>query len=718
MGPHCLAALAGLLAVAVPGVAERADFDCPMRDLALEYAAYIQPFRPAEAFQQLTDALNGSPEKVPNCTVTSLESNRFQSNTRFQYSPLPAGGNTFYADPIYGNDRNPGTESQPFKTIDAALNATRQTDAGKNTIVLRNGTFYQASTVTLGIQDSGLTIQAYPNETVWISGAAPLTQVTWTPRNVSTGPVWTVAQSTNYVFGDVPSPYVLFNGTYDSWGGCQAACEANFSAGGPCTIWTWHDTTVEPEYQLHCYFRIDGRLVPTVDPGHVSGNLGPGMNVWQASLAGTSFTSVLGLRWNARRMIRARFPNSDPETDGFGAFFYANSWTAQTTPRAPDVQIDLPTPVRNTSKSMFQTFTAGVGGTCDRFQPAAGYWCSNAVQGGGSVIYYAPSAMQVNQSILPHTPYANPIGAVVQTWRPGFWCSWMMEVSSATFNPIDGSTNFSLPWGAFQGSRGADAGEGTYVENVMEELDAPAEWFFNTTTQMLYLWHNASAGTPPPLDGSIVLTQIKHLFNVTGTQDAPVTDITFSGLGFRDTSYTYLDPHGIPSGGDWALERSAVLFFEGTERVNVSGSVFERVDGNAIVLSAYNRNATIAYNEFYYIGSTAIAQWGNTDGGDPRLPAGYGQDGTSGDQPRGTRIMYNLCHELGIWEKQSSFYTQFKSGRNHLEGNIVYNGPRAHINFNDGFLGGSLVTRNLVFNSCRESSDHGPVRCVSVGALN
>jgi hypothetical protein len=151
------------------------------------------------------------------------------------------------------------------------------------------------------------------------------------------------------------------------------------------------------------------------------------------------------------------------------------------------------------------------------------------------------------------------------------------------------------------------------------------------------------------------------------------------------------------------------LFFEGTERITVSGSVFERVDGNSILLSAYTRNATIEFNEFYMIGQTAIASWGNTDGGNAQLPPGYGQDGSAGDQPRGNRIAFNLCHELGIWEKQSSFYTQFKTGRNVVTGNIVYNGPRAHINFNDGFLGGTLISENLLLNSCRESGDHGPV---------
>lgn len=60
-----------------------------------------------------------------------------------------------------------------------------------------------------------------------------------------------------------------------------------------------------------------------------------------------------------------------------------------------------------------------------------------------------------------------------------------------------------------------------------------------------------------------------------------------------------------------------------------------------------------------------------------------------------------------IWEKQSSFYTQFKAGYSNVSHNIVYNGPRAHLNHNDGVIGGTLHEHNLIFNSCRESGDHG-----------
>ena len=50
-------------------------------------------------------------------------------------------------------------------------------------------------------------------------------------------------------------------------------------------------------------------------------------------------------------------------------------------------------------------------------------------------------------------------------------------------------------------------------------------------------------------------TVLETLIAINSTMEAPVTDITIQGIGFRDAKATYLAPHGVPSGGDWALQR-------------------------------------------------------------------------------------------------------------------------------------------------------------------
>lgn len=126
------------------------------------------------------------------------------------------------------------------------------------------------------------------------------------------------------------------------------------------------------------------------------------------------------------------------------------------------------------------------------------------------------------------------------------------------------------------------------------------------------------------------------------------------------------------------------MILDGTEAVTIQGCVFERLDGNAIIVSGYNRNAVIDSNEFAWIGDTCIAEWGRTLG---TPEGGDGWDATSGDQPRYTQITNNFAREMGIWEKQSSFLIEAKSSDAYISNNVQFNGPRALINFNDGFGG-------------------------------
>jgi hypothetical protein len=235
-----------------------------------------------------------------------------------------------------------------------------------------------------------------------------------------------VVPNTNSINGNGNGHYVK---TVDTWQDCQALCQA--ATAPACVAWTWHDSNVGPPYTHECYF--DENWAPVGEADHFSGYFGappPTLqpNVWAASLAGLGLGSVPGLLLDKVRMTRARFPNNpSPERLGFMPPYVlrADSWTPQQLKRAPDTQVDLPPSelLRNTSTSSFQTYTAGVGGTCDRFQPSAGYWCSNNVQGGGSVIYYVPVAAQFSTTTLPNSPYANPAGGIVQTWRPGHWAS-------------------------------------------------------------------------------------------------------------------------------------------------------------------------------------------------------------------------------------------------------------------------------------------------------
>lgn len=162
---------------------------------------------------------------------------------------------------------------------------------------------------------------------------------------------------------------------------------------------------------------------------------------------------------------------------------------------------------------------------------------------------------------------------------------------------------------------------------------------------------------------------------------------------------TYLEPHGLPSAGDWGLPRIAAVHVNGTLGTVLEGCTFSRLDGNAVLLDGYTRGTVIRQNEFTLLGASAIALWGYEEYGNGEV--------RGGEQPRNTLVDQNFCHEIGIYQKQSSCFFQAVSAQSTIQRNLFFNGPRAMVNFNDGFGGGNDLGHNLIFNTCRESSDHG-----------
>ena len=264
-----------------------------------------------------------------------------------------------------------------------------------------------------------------------------------------------------------------------------------------------------------------------------------------------------GLQIDGKRATRSRYPNlpggievscgygcmingddaiwTPPEFDKYGnTTYYTDELPAHTRPNA----------------GWFEHYTIGTHGLCDVYDPPVSYWCSDHTAGGGAFPFRTPSGMTPkNSSVLPNAPYANTDDAVVFVWRPGRWANWMMKI--ANYDSKTGNMTFGA--GGNQGARGNNKGGDWFIENLIEELDAPGEFYYDQKSHKLYLFYNGTGA--PPEDTDFVVPQLRTLVNMTGTQWDPVQDITFRGITFRSSRYTYMDPHGVPGGGDWALER-------------------------------------------------------------------------------------------------------------------------------------------------------------------
>ena len=436
-----------------------------------------------------------------------------------------------------------------------------------------------------------------------------------------------------------------------------------------------------------------------------------GKNIWVANIDKDVVKKIPGLHYNKNRgrATVARFPNCDPWimneeykgdqriNEGVATWMEPKDYSSN-----PGKQILVETPTRNdTADGQFQNYVAGVDGPCEIYDPPTSYWCSNNTQGGGAFTFRVPSGINLSSDFLPNSPYESGAPQVeINAWRPARWANWMFE---GDYDSASNSVTFTK--GGFQGSRGSDEGGDWFIQNVFEELDFENEFFYDEAENKLYFYYNATSGTPPDNNDNFVVPTSETIFNISATRQEPAVDLTFSKLKLTGTRDTYLNaPHGVPSGGDWALERRGALLAEGTENLLVDGCHFEKVDGHGAFISGYNRHAMISNNEFSWVGGSAIASWGRTDSEVDENAI----NAKNGDFPRYNNIVGNIAREIGHFEKQNSFYVQAKTAQSVIKDNVFFNGPRAGVNYNDGFGGGDSLNGNLVFNTCRESSDHGP----------
>jgi len=641
----------------VPGTPQ--DFICAYRASAQRYAARLRPDAALEAFNalQLDRLCNATPPAAPPPLPPPA---------------LPAFASTLYADAVRGDDGGAGTEASPLRTLGAAVARSRGLPRPA-AVLLRGGTFYLASTVALTPADSGLTIASFPGEFAWVSGApGPLPPLQWAPFAVRNASLQ-VLPGTNNAAGCTKN--ATTSACACSAAGTLGACEAAFlAAGAAATSFTWHDGA-QKSWALQCCLRVDGVWAPVAQAGHTAGRQGAAMNVWSAPLSAPG--GVRALRVNGVSAVRARWPNADPEVQQFPIGWHPTGGETWHKPRPPAMPL-VPVAVTNAAIALRNSsenavYSGAIGGPCENFDPPFSYWCAAHPAGGGGFQYYVPSGVDLPFSQLPFdvgTPSpSNP--PFFNVWRAAHWANWGFEIAAVS------NATLLFGKGGFQGARGGP-GSDWFVDNALPLLDAPGEFYYDVDGARLYYFPNSTSSPPAP-DLLLEAPTLFTLLQANASQGAPLRDFTLSNVGFKDTAPTFMEPHAIPSGGDWSLERMGALLFEGAEGLTVQGCTFSRNGGNALVLSGYHRGALVQGNTFRWTGGSQVVAWGRTDELADNGTRGW--DATAGDFPLGTQVEGNLMVELGIIAKQSSCFFQAKGAKTTLRGNVCFNLARAGFNF-------------------------------------
>ena len=307
------------------------------------------------------------------------------------------------------------------------------------------------------------------------------------------------------------------------------------------------------------------------------------------------------------------------------------------------------------------------------------------------------------------TRWANPAGGYLHAMHPALWGDFTWRIAGK-----DPNNQVKLE-GGWQNNRGGGPNLNIqFVENIFEELDAPGEWFLNSKTHTLYF--HPPAGLD--LKNAVVeATRLRTLVEFHGDEEHPVKWITLRGLVFRQAARTVMDTREPLLRSDWAIYRGGAILFNGAEDCALEDSFIDQVGGNAIFVNNYNRRVTIRGTQIARAGASGVCFVGDPQAARSPLFNYYQVhqlaeiDRTpgpkTGNYPADCLVDDCLIHLTGRVEKQTAGVEIDLAQGITVRHCSIYDVPRAGINIGDGCWGGHVIEFCDVFDTVKETGDHG-----------
>ncbi|MEI6808416.1 MAG: PDZ domain-containing protein [bacterium] len=264
-------------------------------------------------------------------------------------------------------------------------------------------------------------------------------------------------------------------------------------------------------------------------------------------------------------------------------------------------------------------------------------------------------------------------------------------------------------------------GQFRFVENIMEELDAPGEWFLNTNSATLYFFPPDKGGSDgaKPMDlskATFEVARLKHLVELNGSVEKPVRFLMFKGLTMRHTLRTFMETREPLLRSDWTVYRGGAVFYNGAEDCSLEDCFIDQVGGNAVFVNNYNRRVTIRGCHIAKAGGNGVAFIGDPNACQNAI---FWNDRPNFNQiskipgpktsnyPADCLVDDCLIYLIGRVEKQTAGVTLDMAQSITIRHCSIYDMPRAGINFGDGCWGGHVIEFCDVFDTVKETGDHG-----------
>lgn len=421
------------------------------------------------------------------------------------------------------------------------------------------------------------------------------------------------------------------------------------------------------------------------------------------------------------RLPAAREPNGNAETDAQPKGWALSRGTPPghsqlTPPPGKATHVAISTPARNNSAFPgwgydedprnppigYVYYGEGGGGVSGWWEGGSTFWVNKTLPGG--LLWNATGGVDPRSGFTASPFNASGWEGVVSppgrrrahVFHDSLWGNWVFDVAS--IDP-SGAGGVVFSRGGWQEGRGGGMRtQPFFIEGEQLALDSPGEWWVEppsptSPTGALHLWPNSST-TPPT---HLVLPVLESVVQVGGG----VSGVAFTSLTFTHTLDGLMEGYTVPEAGDWSLRVGGAVEVGGNATgTTFVGCVWVRVGGNGLVIKEGAQGTRVEGGDFKSTGSSGIVVVGI-------VPYANRSTTTLPPYPQGVTISSTLFEGMGVYGKQSS--ALFVSGACNvvLQDSVLYSGPRAGVNINDGFCGGHELRNNVIFDWVKETQDHG-----------
>jgi len=306
--------------------------------------------------------------------------------------------------------------------------------------------------------------------------------------------------------------------------------------------------------------------------------------------------------------------------------------------------------------------------------------------------------------ILPEktSGWENPSGGYIHAMHRHLWGGYSYKIEGK--NP-DGSLNLSGGW---QNNRQMGMhDEYRFAENIREEMTEPGEWYFDEAEMRVYV--------RPYAEDDLGRTEIAVSRGFFILENC--TNVTIENLTFENSVRTFMETKEPLLRSDWTIYRGGAVTIRDSSDCTIDRCTFRNIGSNGVFVDGACENIRLTRSHLTNIGASGVCFVGHPDA--VRSPLfEYNEthafaelDLTPGPKsdnyPKNGLIEDCLIEYVGTTEKQASGIEVSMAYGITIKNCTVCHTSRAGINLSEGTFGGHRIEGCDVFDTVRETGDHG-----------